>query len=151
LPRLHLFFEIIKTEKTNLKMDISLFLSFLLGIPLKFEAAGFGEVKLFGRKYDKDVVVHADGSVTKRKKKKSKDLKSLYGHTPLSERELDFLEDEKPAVVYVGVGYDGALPITEEAKKTLSQYHPVILATPEVVEKLKDEKRNYVAIIHVTC
>jgi len=53
--------------------------------------ASFGSVRIFGQKYEKDIVMHTDGSVTKRKKKKSKDLKSIYGHTPLSEYELDFL------------------------------------------------------------
>lgn len=118
---------------------------------MKFKATGFGEVKLFGRKYDQDSVIHVDGSVTKRKKKQSKDLKPLYGHTPLSERELDFLADEKPEVVYVGLGYEGALPITEEAKKILSRYQTVVLTTPQVIEKLADEERGYFAIIHVTC
>jgi Uncharacterized conserved protein len=118
---------------------------------LKFKATGFGEVKLFGQKYSQDQIIHVDGTVTKRKKKQSKDLKPLYGHTPLSERELDFLADEKPEVVYVGLGYDGALPVTEEAKKTLSQYQTIILKTPEIIEKISEEKRAYVAIIHVTC
>ena len=118
---------------------------------MKHEATGFGEVKLFGSKYDKDVIVHVNGNVTKRKKKQSRDLKPLYGHTPLSERELDFLVDEKPEVVYVGLGYDGALPVTEEAKKRLSGYQAVILKTPQVIEKLMVEDRAYVAILHVTC
>ncbi len=118
---------------------------------LKFKAPGFGEVKLFGHKYEQDSVIHVDGTVTKRKKKKSKDLKPLYGHTPLSERELDFLAEEKPEVVYVGVGYDGALPITEEAKQILSRYQAVTLKTPEVIARLAEERRVYAAIIHVTC
>ena len=93
----------------------------------------------------------ATGRVSKRKKKKSKELKPKFGHTPLSERELDFLADEKPEIVYVGLGYDGALPVTEEAKEILSSYQAVMLKTPQVIEKVADEKRDYVAIIHVTC
>ena len=112
----------------------------------------FGSVKLFGKKYEKDVVLHVNGSVTKRKKKKSREFKPLYGgHTPLSEKELDFLEEEKPKVVYVGIGYDSALPITDDAKKTLSKYESVVMSTPEIVEKVRQEKRKLVAIIHVTC
>ena len=113
--------------------------------------AAFGSVKLFGQTYDEDVVLHVDGKITKRKKKKSKDLKPLYGHTPLSERELDFLEEEQPEVVYVGTGYDGALPITKKAQKILSKFEGAMLPTPEVVGKIENEKRNFVAIIHVTC
>ena len=48
----------------------------------------FGWIRVNGEKYEKDIVIHSDGSITKREKKKSKDLKPDYGHTPLSEREL---------------------------------------------------------------
>ena len=58
---------------------------------IKSMKAKFGWVKVNGDKYKKDIVIHSDGSITKREKKKSKDLKVTYGHTPLSERELDFL------------------------------------------------------------
>jgi hypothetical protein len=113
--------------------------------------ASFGSVKIFGRKYEEDIVLHVDGSVTKRKKKKSRDLKPIYGHTPLSEKELGFLEEEKPKIVYVGTGYEAALPITEEAKKILSDYETVVMPTPKIIEKIEHEKRKAIAIIHVTC
>ncbi len=113
--------------------------------------ASFGSVKIGGTRYDEDIIVHTDGKVTKRKKKKSKDLKSLYGHTPLSERELDFLDEEEPEVVYIGAGYDAALPITPEAMKILKKYNPVILPTPEITGKIEAEKKKLVAFIHVTC
>lgn len=112
----------------------------------------FGSINLFGHKYSKDVVVHVDGCVTKRKKKKSRDLKPFYsGHTPLSEKELNFLKVEKPKVVYVGIGYDAALPITEEAKQMLNNYETIMLPTPNIIGKIEQEKRKFVAIIHVTC
>ena len=72
-----------------------------------------------GRKYEEDIIVHVDGKITKRKKKKSKEFKPIHGHTPLSENELGFLSEEKPEVVYVGIGYDSASPITENAQKIL--------------------------------
>ena len=113
--------------------------------------ASFGSVNIEGVEYEQDIIVHVDGEVSKRKKKKSRDLKPLYGHTPLSERELDFLKKEKPDVIYVGTGYDAALPITPKAKKLLEKYKTVILPTPQTVEQLKSEKRRVVALIHVTC
>ena len=36
----------------------------------------FGWIKVNGEQYEKDIVIHSDGSVTKREKKKSKDLKA---------------------------------------------------------------------------
>ena len=117
-------------------------------MPMK---SSFGWVEINGVKYEKDIIVHTDGSVTKRKKKKSRDLKPIYGHTPLSERELEFLEDEKPDVVYIGTGHEAALPITPEALHILEEYETVILPTPELIERIFQEKRKLAAVIHVTC
>ncbi len=111
----------------------------------------FGWIKINGDKYKKDVIIHTDGSVTKREKKKSKNLKEKYGHTPLSDRELDFLAKEKPEVVYIGIGHQSALPITPEALAILKEYETVILPTGEVIEKIDQEKRKMIALIHVTC
>ena len=111
----------------------------------------FGWIKVNGVKYEKDIILHADGAVTKRKKKKSKDLKLTYGHTPLSERELDFLSEEKPDVVYIGTGHQAALPITPEAILILKKYETVVLPTQEITEKINQEHRKMVALIHVTC
>ena len=112
----------------------------------------FGWVKVNDDIYENDIILHADGTVTKRKKKKSKDLKPIYGgHTPLSERELDFLSKEKPDVVYIGTGHQSALPITPKAALILKKYETVILPTRELTEKISQENRKMVAIIHVTC
>ena len=63
--------------------------------------AEFGWIKVNGVKYEKDIVIHSDGLVTKREKKKSKYLKPDYGHTPLSEWELEFILSEKFDALYV--------------------------------------------------
>jgi len=111
----------------------------------------FGSVTVRGKVFEKDIIVHTNGSITKRKKKRSKHLKPIYGHTPLSECELEFLSEEKPAVVYVGKGYEGALPITPEALQVLGKYETVIVPTPELIARIEHECRAFVAIIHVTC
>jgi len=111
----------------------------------------FGWITVKGEKYEKDIVIHSNGSITKREKKKSKDLKLDYGHTPLSERELEFLPHEKFDALYIGTGHDAALPITRQALEILGKYKAVILPTPEVIGKIEQEKNKFVAIIHVTC
>jgi hypothetical protein len=118
---------------------------------ISLKAPAFGIVKIGCETYEKDLIIHADGKISKRKKKKSKPFKAQYGHTPLSENELDILEEEKPQVVYVGTGYDGALPITPEAKEILDNYQTVILPTPEAIKKINEDKHKLVAFIHVTC
>lgn len=112
---------------------------------------GFGWVQIGDVTFDHDVVIHTDGTVTKRRKKRSRELKEQYGHTPLSEHELDILKEEKPGVVYIGTGQYGSLPITPEAKELLLDYHAIILPTPDLVATIGQEKGYYLAIIHVTC
>ena len=113
--------------------------------------ANFGWIKVNGVKYEKDIIIHTDGTITKREKKKSKDLKPKYGHTPLSERELTFLEDEKPEVVYIGTGHQGALPITPRAQRILQKYETIIRPTPDTIVRMSQEHRKHTALIHITC
>jgi hypothetical protein len=54
----------------------------------------FGWIEIDKIRYDYDVIIHGNGSVTKRSKKKSKDLKSTNVHTPLSEHELNFFKEK---------------------------------------------------------
>jgi hypothetical protein len=111
----------------------------------------FGWIEIDKVRYDHDVIIHRDGSVTKRSKKKSKELKSTYGHTPLSDQELEVVKKEKPKIVYIGTGQYGDLPITPEAERELSRFETVIRPTPEILDMLKKERRSFIAIIHVTC
>jgi len=113
--------------------------------------SGFGWINIGGKIYESDIVIHADGSITKRKKKKSKKLKGIYGHTPLSSGELEFLKDEMPDVVYIGTGHDSALPVTPDAENILNGYKAVIESTPSVLPKIENETRKFSAVIHITC
>ncbi|HUH78984.1 MAG TPA: hypothetical protein VLY83_03725 [Methanoregula sp.] len=110
-----------------------------------------GRVGIGSVRYDHDVIVHRDGSVEKRSKKKSKKLRDRYGHTPPADHELAFLADEKPGVVSIGTGQYGDLPVTEESRKILKGYEAVIRPTPDVPELMGREHRPYAAILHVTC
>lgn len=113
--------------------------------------SAYGWVEIGDERYENDVIVHVDGAVSKRKKKRSKEFKAEYGHTPLSERELDFLEKEDPKIVFIGTGQDGSLPLTPGAKKVLESFKVKMDRTPSILRAMAQEKRPYVAIIHVTC
>jgi len=112
---------------------------------------GFGWIEIGDDRYEHDVVIHADGRVSKRKKKASKKFRDQFGHTPLSEGELGFLADERPDIVYVGTGQYGDLPIMPEAEALISSYHGGMMPTPEILPVIEGEKRRFVAILHVTC
>jgi hypothetical protein len=112
---------------------------------------GFGWIEIAGTRYEHDVVIHTDGLVSKRKKKASKIFRDQYGHTPLSKEELDFLKREKPEVVYIGTGQYGSLPVMTEAEALISSFHGVIMPTPEILAAINGEKRQFVAVLHVTC
>ncbi len=112
---------------------------------------GFGWIRIKGTRYEHDIVIHTDGTVSKRKKKLSKPYAGEYGHTPLSAGELGFLEEERPAVVYIGTGQYGDLPLTPDAAALLGPYTPVVRPTSDILPLLEKELRKYAAVLHVTC
>jgi len=112
---------------------------------------GFGWIETGGKRYPHDIVIHTDGSITKRKKKLSKSFREEYGHTPLSGEELGDLLLEKPAVVYIGTGQYGSLPLTPNVTGLLAPFVSVVKPTPEVLPLLKQDRARFVAILHVTC
>jgi len=111
----------------------------------------FGWIEIDHIRYDHDVIIHTDRTVTKRSKKKSKKLKKNFGHTPLAGHELAFLDAEKPVVVFIGTGQYGDLPVTPDAQEILLKYVTIIRPTPEALDLYASEPRQSVAIFHVSC
>jgi len=112
---------------------------------------GYGWVEMQGNRYEFDVVVHVDGSITKRDKGPSKQKKEKYGHTPLTRKELKALKKEEPAMIIIGTGHSGAMPLTPKAEKFLEDYTYFIGKTPEALETLATCVDKAVAVLHVTC
>jgi hypothetical protein len=113
--------------------------------------SNFGWVEIDTIRYEHDVVIHTDKSITKRSKKSSKKFKHVFGHTPLTGDELAFLETEEPSVVYIGTGQVDKLPFTVDALKILSGYTTFLRPTPTVIRMLETENRQFTAILHVSC
>ena len=111
----------------------------------------FGWIEIDGVRYEHDIIVHRDQSVEKRSKKKSRKCRNFFHHTPLTERELEFLEKEKPDIVYIGTGQFGDLPITVEALFLLAKFQAIIRPTPEIMNFLSFEYRSFAAILHAKC
>ncbi len=114
-------------------------------------SCSWGWLEVDGKRYEGDVIVHVDGSITPRDASSSLEYRRELFHTPLSERELGFLEDEEPAVVIIGGGHKGMMTVTPLAKEMLAKYEVISGTTEKAVEKLNAEKRRVVAILHSTC
>jgi len=112
---------------------------------------GFGWIEYDGVRYDHDIVIHSDRSITKRKKKLSKKRKEEFGHTPLSGEELADLLRERPEVVYIGTGQYGDLPLTRDAVTLLAPFATIVKPTPDILFLLEAEQRKFAAVLHVTC
>jgi len=112
---------------------------------------GFGWIEIEGVRYNHDIVIHTDQTITKRKKKLSKNRKEEFGHTPLSGDELSDLLTERPEVIYIGTGQYGDLPLTGDAVILLAPFVTIMKPTPEILLLLEAEQRKFAAILHATC
>jgi hypothetical protein len=114
-------------------------------------SSAFGWVELNGTRYDYDVIVHGDGTVTQRDKSISRKKKEKYGHTPLTGAELEILLAEKPEMIIIGTGQEGAMPLTPKAEKMLDEYQFFVGNTRRALVELASSNRKTVALLHVTC
>ncbi|RLG48551.1 MAG: hypothetical protein DRO06_01145 [Thermoproteota archaeon] len=121
---------------------------------LRFEGTGFGWIRLGGEVYGHDIVVFGGERVEERRKELSR---RGLGHTPLSRRELEeYLRGLDVKIVLVGTGQYGALPV-DEADRLCREWGIEFIA--ERTEKageiynrlLREGRRDFVAIFHVTC
>jgi hypothetical protein len=107
----------------------------------------FGRIVIDGKEYTKDIVIH-DGTIEKRDKKKSKHLKSQYGHTPLTPEENIPWNHKR---LIVGTGAYGKLPVVrgvkDEARKKMVKLE--IMPTKKALTHLNDADTNM--ILHLTC
>jgi hypothetical protein len=109
----------------------------------------FGRIRIDGTMYEHDVVIDR-GKVSKRKKKRSKEFRERFGHTPLS------IKEEIPwkcRQLVIGTGAEGSLPVMDGVKREAEERHVklVILPTPEAIGVLSRESRGTNAILHITC
>src|SRR5271157_4494285 len=109
----------------------------------------FGSIRIDGISYDYDVVIEHK-YVRKRKKKASKELRSDFGHTPLS------LAENIPwncRCLVVGTGADGALPVMDEVRNEASRrgVELVVVPTEQAIELLNRQTQDTNAVLHITC
>ncbi len=117
---------------------------------MRFEDFSFGRIQIDGVTYEHDVVIE-HGEVRKRNKKPSKELRDVWGHTPLSAKEKIPWKCRR---LIVGTGMHAALPVTVEVKRDARRrkVELIVLPTAQAIEALKKEDLDQTnAILHVTC
>jgi hypothetical protein len=117
------------------------------GVKMQVQELSFGTINIDGKEYAKDIVIHK-GKIEKRKKKKSKNFRSQFGHTPLSNSENIPWDCKK---IIIGTGHYSALPVMEEVKKKAKKkgVELVLMSTPDAILKINEKDTNL--ILHLTC
>ena len=116
---------------------------------MHFESFAFGSIQIDGKTYDYDVVLDR-GVIRKRHKKPSRQLRSAYGHTPLSLSEKIPWDCRR---LVVGTGAQGALPLVPELKREAERrgVELVSLPTADAIALLGKDSEETNAVLHVTC
>jgi hypothetical protein len=117
---------------------------------VKAELVDFGELKIEGQRYHKDVVIDG-GQIRKRDKGPSKALPFRGRHTPLTAAEEIPWGGKR---LIVGTGAKGQLPIAADLRDEAARRGVAIEALPtlEACRLLADlDPAEVYAILHVTC
>ncbi len=117
------------------------------------EAPGFGRIVVRGREVYYDVVLCKDMEFP-RLKELSSDRRDVYGHTPLTLREIREYLSRCGSVeeVVIACGYYGDLPIEPDAISYAAKRcrRITIVKTGDLPELSIDLEKTLV-VIHVTC
>ena len=119
---------------------------------VRIEDMGFGYIVIDGERYERDVVICIDGTIRKRKKKRSK-KKHGTAHV-VSANELKAVSKGQAVEhLIVGTGQTGSLSLGEDAEKWLSKkgISYQVMPTPEAIDAYKASAGKTMAFLHVTC
>ncbi len=117
------------------------------------DGTAFGSITIEGTVFEHDVVIRANGPVTKRKKKLSK---AIYGtsHTiSLQEAEYVFAQGAHVDRLIVGSGQYGNVQLSPEAAAYVERRkcRVLLLPTPAAIEAWNSAEGNVIGLFHVTC
>ena len=117
----------------------------------KIDRFSFGSIVIDGRSYDRDVFLHADGSVEKRKGGFWK-----FGSHSIKKTEIEKLLQSKPEVLVIGTGTQGKVGLTADADALIKQSKLEVLIVPsrDAMEKFNQitaQGKRVAALIHITC
>lgn len=119
--------------------------------------SGFGWIEIDDKRFEEDVVLDHKGNVFERPKYLSSEKKRMYGHTPLTLKELLEIIKRVSAfdTIIIGTGHYGSMPIEDDVKHYLESINKklIILDTPKAIDEFLSRvmKERVIAIFHITC
>ena len=117
----------------------------------KIDELIFGSIVVDGKKYRRDILILAGGTV---KERKGGFL--MFGSHEIKKRELEELSQGQPETIIVGTGTSGAAHVAPEAGswakgKNLSLLVQLSNDAVAKVNELTEQKKKVAALIHITC
>lgn len=119
-------------------------------VMVKADLVAFGDLRIEGQSFERDVVIEA-GRIRRRRKKPSKARRGEFGHTPLTSAE-DIPWGGRRLIV--GTGAEGALPIAPDIYAEAERRGVRIEALPtrDACRLLAGlDASDVYAVLHVTC
>jgi hypothetical protein len=115
------------------------------------KGTGFGWIDVDEERYSHDILIRLDGSISKRKKKLSKEI---YGtsHT-ISQAEAEYIYQDEADGLLIGGGQFGRIKLSPEADAFFREKNcPVnIQTTPEAVKSWNQSGESLIGLFHITC
>jgi len=117
----------------------------------KIDELIFGSIVVEGKKYRRDILLFADGTV---KKRKGGFL--MFGSHKIKKQELEELSQGQPEIIIVGTGTNGAAHIAPEAESWAKGKNLSLLVQPSYdavtrLNELVEQKKKVAALMHITC
>jgi hypothetical protein len=116
----------------------------------KVDKFSFGFIVIEGKKYHRDVLIFADGTV---KKRKGGFL--MFGSHKIKKKEIEELIQGQPETIIVGIGTDSVANIAPDVESWAEEKNLNLLVQPsyDAAAMLNEltEKKKVAALIHITC
>ncbi|MCX8194132.1 MAG: MTH938/NDUFAF3 family protein [Candidatus Pacearchaeota archaeon] len=110
----------------------------------------FGKIVVEGKTYNHDIMIDANGVITKRSSVSEK----WYGtHHVICTEEIKELLTTKPQVLIIGLGQYKACRLEQGVERECSKYGTKIIAeaTPKAIKIFNETEARKAGLFHVTC
>jgi hypothetical protein len=117
----------------------------------KIDKFSFGSIIIDGRRYSRDVLIFADGTV---KKRKGGFL--IFGSHNIKREEIEKLTHDETETLIIGTGTDGKAHLAPDVQGWANEknLNLIVQLSPEAITKLNElteQKKKVAALIHITC